>query len=176
MALLNARTIDVHAHAVLPEVMGAAGRYGPELIEEQDGTPVFRIGDYCLRNVRYRGSPFMDPDIRLAAMDRAGIDFQVLSPNPLTYFHFIPAPEAIAFCQRHNDAMASLVARYPNRLGGLASLPMQDIDAAADELERSVKELGLLGAAIGTDLTVPLDDPAMDAFYARVVALDIPLF
>lgn len=176
MSLSTARVIDVHAHAVLPEVMGAAGAYGPELLEEADGTPVFRIGDYRLRNVRYRGSPFMDPDVRLAAMDRTGVDFQVLGPNPLTYFHHIPIAEAVAFCRTHNDAMAALVCRYPARLGGLASLPMQDIDAAVEELTRSVRELGLLGAQIGTDLTVTLDDPAMDRLYARLVELDVPLF
>jgi aminocarboxymuconate-semialdehyde decarboxylase len=176
MSLSTARTIDIHAHAVLPEIMGAAGVHGPELYSDPDGTPIFRIGEYRLRGVRYAGSPFMDPDVRLAAMDRAEIDFQLLSPNPLTYFHFIPAADAIAFCRKHNDAMAALVARYPDRLGGTATLPMQDIPAAIAELERAVRELGLLGAYIGTDLTITLDDPALDPFYAKLVELDVPLF
>lgn len=176
MSLKTARTIDIHAHAVLPEVMGAAGSYGPELTQTEDGVPLFRIGDYYLKGVRYAGSPFMDPDVRIAAMDKAGIDFQLLSPNPLTYFHHIPAPEAIAFHRAHNDAMAALVARYPDRLGGTASLPMQDIPAAIEELRRAIGELKLLGAYIGTDLPVTLDDPAFDPFYAAVAELDVPLF
>lgn len=176
MSLKTARTIDIHAHAVLSEVIGAAGHHGPEIGTDADGTPTFRICDYQLHGVRYAGSAFMDPDVRLAAMDRAGIDFQLLSPNPLTYFHHIPAPEAIAFARVHNDAMAALVACYPDRLGGTATLPMQDIDAAIAELERSVRELGLLAAYIGTDLTVTLDDPALDPFYAKLVELDVPLF
>ncbi|MEZ5209229.1 MAG: hypothetical protein R2690_20170 [Acidimicrobiales bacterium] len=44
-----------------------------------------------LVGVRYRGSPFMDLDARLAAMDAAGIDLEVLSPNPLTSFAFVEA-------------------------------------------------------------------------------------
>ena len=175
MSLANARVIDIHAHAVLEETLGAAGDYGPQLSDE-DGVPLFRIGEYRLRNVKYRGSAFMDPDVRIAAMDRAGIDWQLLSPNPLTYFHFIPAEQAIAFCRRHNDSLAAVVAQYPDRLGGAAALPMQDIPAACSELRRAVQELGLKGAYIGTDMPHGLDDPAMDAFYETVCALNVPLF
>ena len=176
MSLKTARTIDIHAHAVLAGVMGKAGAYGPELTAEPDGTPVFRIGDYRLRGVRYAGSPFMDPDIRIAAMDKAGIDFQLLSPNPLTYFHYIPAKDAVPFARAHNDMMAELVALYPDRLGGTATLPMQDIGAAIDEIDRAVRKLGLLGAYIGTDFPTTLDDPALDPFYEKLVELNVPLF
>lgn len=176
MTIHDARIIDIHAHAVLPESFGAAGAFGPELYDDVDGTPVFRIGNYRLRGVRYRGSPFMDADLRIAAMDRAGIGWQLLSPNPLTYFHYIPPTEALAFCRRHNDALAALVARYPERLGAAAALPMQDIGAAIGELRRAVRELGMRAAYIGTDFPHSLDDPAMDAFYEAVVELDVPLF
>lgn len=176
MSLATARVIDIHAHAVLAETFGTAGSYGPELIAEADGTPVFRIGDYRLRGVRYAGSPFMDVDVRIAAMDHSGIDWQLLSPNPLTYFSHIPAPEAVAFCRRHNDVLATTVARHPDRLGGAAALPMQDIAAAIAELRRSVTELGMVAAYCGTDLANGLDDPAMDPFYETVIDLDVPLF
>ena len=86
MAIEQANTVDVHAHVVLRDSIGAAGRFGPE-IGYTDGKPWFRIGDYVLHGVSYEGSPFMEVDLRLEAMDRAGIDFQVLSPNPLTMFH-----------------------------------------------------------------------------------------
>ena len=99
MSLASAGTIDVHAHAVLEENMGAAGEHGPELGRE--AAPRFRVGSYELHGVRYRGSPFMDPDLRLSAMDAAGIDYQVLSPNPLTYFHFIEPGAAREFCRIH---------------------------------------------------------------------------
>jgi aminocarboxymuconate-semialdehyde decarboxylase len=83
MSLADAKVIDLHAHAVLEETFGTAGSFGPELSQEGD-LPVFRIGDYRLRGVRYRGSAFMDVDVRIAAMDRCRIDWQLLSPNPLT--------------------------------------------------------------------------------------------
>ncbi len=53
---------------------------------------------------------------------------------------------------------------------------MQDPTAAAAELHRAVRELGLLGAYIGTDLGRPLDDPTLDAVYQACVDLDVPLF
>ena len=56
-----------------------------------------------LEGVRYRGTAFMDLEVRLARMDALGIDLQVLSPNPLTYFHHVEAERAVTFCRRHND-------------------------------------------------------------------------
>ena len=176
MSLADARVIDIHAHAVFDETLGAAGAFGPEPYAEADGTPVYRIGDYRLRNVRYRGSAFMDLDVRLAKMTASGIDWQLLSPNPLTYFHYIPAPEAVAFCRTHNDLMAATVARRPDRLGGAAALPMQDVPAAIAELRRAVTELGMLAAYIGPDLPHGLDDAVMDPFYETLTDLNVPLF
>ena len=143
--LLDAKVVDVHAHAVLAETMGAAGRFGPEIGAHADGMPWFRVGEYRLDGVRYVGSPFMDADLRIRRMDEAGIDFQVLSPNPLTYFHFIDASDAIRFCRTHNDALARVVAPRKDRLAGFAALPMQDAGAAVEELHRAVNELGMLG-------------------------------
>ena len=106
--------------------MGVAGGYGPEIGADGPDKPWFRVGDYRLDGVRYAGSAFMDVDVRLAAMQAAGIEFQVLSPNPLTYFHHIESELAIGYCRRHNDELAALVSRHPARLAALASLPMQD--------------------------------------------------
>jgi aminocarboxymuconate-semialdehyde decarboxylase len=166
--------IDVHAHVVLEGVMGTAGPYGPEMLECGD-RPAFRVGDYILEGVSYRGTPFLDVDLRLEAMEERGITFQVLSPNPLTYLHHAPAEIAVPFCRRHNELLVDLIAHAPDRLGGLAALPAQDVGAAVAELERAVGR-GLLGAAIGTDPGRNLDDPALDALYAACGRLDVPLF
>jgi aminocarboxymuconate-semialdehyde decarboxylase len=123
--------------------MGAAGRFGPELGDQETDQPWFRVGDYRLDGVRYMGTPFMDTEKRLASMDAAGVDFQVLSPNPLTYFHYIDALEAIEFCRRHNDVLAERIRQNSSRLGGCAALPMQDVGAACEELER-IRTIGRL--------------------------------
>jgi len=172
----NAKTIDVHAHIVLVESMHQAGEFGPEIGCDENNKPWFRVGDYYLHGVKYENSAFMDMEIRLRGMDLAGIDCQILSPNPLSYFHFIEASDAINFCQQHNNALQSRIKAYPDRFRGLAALPMQDIAAACDELERAVMELGLIGAYIGTDVGHHLDSSDLDPFYEKLVALDVPLF
>ena len=168
--------IDVHGHIVLEGSMGRAGACGPEIGYHPDGSPWFRVGNYQLDGVAYRGSLFIEADMRLAAMDTAGIGVQALSPNPLTYLHYIDPPEAVDFCRAHNDSLAEVVTDRPDRFVGLGALPMQDVDAACEELRRMVADLGLLGGYIGTDFPTALDAPAMDALYATCVELDVPLF
>lgn len=170
--------IDLHAHVVLESTFGAAGAAGPELDEGEGASgrpPCFRVGDYRLVGVRYRDSPFMDLGLRLDAMDRSGVDRAVLSPNPLTFFPDLEPDAATAFCRRHNDELAALVAQAPERLAGFAQLPMQDPTAAAAELRRCVGELGLLAPYLGTDLGRPLDDPAFDEVWSSCVEMDVPV-
>ncbi|MDG2301271.1 MAG: amidohydrolase family protein, partial [Acidimicrobiales bacterium] len=135
----------------------------------------FRVGDYSIR-VPYIGSVFMEVEKRIQEMDRLGIDIQMLSPNPLTFFGGIASNEADNFARLSNDAMANLVQKYPDRLLGTIALPMQDPEAACAELQRGVNELGLVGGYIGMDYGFTLDDPRLDDFYRTVVELDIPLF
>jgi aminocarboxymuconate-semialdehyde decarboxylase len=167
--------IDIHAHAVFKETLNSIEGQGPEIGGDKDH-PWFRVGDYKLEGVKYENTPFMDIDLRIEAMNALGIDFQVISPNPITYFHFIEAPKAVNYCKLHNDTMAGAIADHPKRLGGFASLPMQDPEAAAKELERCVNELGFLGAYIGTDFPLGIGNNAMDEFYKTCVDLDVPLF
>lgn len=156
--------------------MGCAGHYGPELGTGPEGRPRFRVGGYVLDGVNYADSPFMDVDRRLHMNDHLGIDLQILSPNPLTYFHHIEAPIATEFCRWHNDELAALTASHPDRLRGFAQVPMQDVTAACAELRRAVEKYGLLGAYIGTDFGTTLDDPLLDPFWDTAVSLDVPVF
>lgn len=172
-----APVVDVHAHAVLEASLGAAGAAGPELGTADDGTPFYRVGGYLLRGVRYRSSPFMDVDLRLAAMDAAGIDVQLLSPNPLTYFGDLPAAEAAGFARAHNDALAAVCAKHPDRLLAAAQLPVQDVAACVSEARRAVLDLGMAAVYLDTDPAGrTLDDPALDPLYEVLVDLDVPLF
>lgn len=171
--------IDLHAHVVLDRTLGGAGHLGPSLDDGDPGSgrlPCYRAGAYELHGVHYRNSAFMDAEVRLRQMSERGIDLQVLSPNPLTFFHHVDTATAVGFCRTHNDAMAEVVDRHPGRLRGLAQLPMQDPTKAAAELRRAVGELGLVGAYIGTDLGRPLDDRAFDVVYGACTDLDVPLF
>lgn len=176
MPIATARTIDLHAHAVMEATFGAAGDHGPELTVDAAGVATFRIGQYRMKGVRYVGSAFMDLGVRMRRLDEMGIDFQVIGPNPLTYFHFIEPRAALAFCRASNDAIASWVAQHPDRLAGLAALPVQDAGAAVEELHRAVKDLGLVGAQIGSDSPNALDSAHFDPIYRACTELGVPLF
>ena len=168
--------VDVHAHVVLEDTFGTAGPHGPRL-DEEGGVQEFHVGAYTLCGVRYRGSLFMDANLRIERMDAHGISVQALSPNPLTYFHHVDASLAIDYCRRHNDSLAALVATHPDRFVGLAQLPAQDPDAACEELRRSIEELGLVGGYIGTDPGPrALDDAALEQLWSTFVDLDVPAF
>jgi len=116
-------------------------------------------------------------NLRLADMDRAGIEIAVLS-------HFAPGPhaerdaaKANVAAQRGNDGLAAIVARHPTRYRGFAMLAMHDPKAAADELERSVKQLGFVGALLnGQTQGFYYDDPRYLPFWERVAALDVPIY
>ncbi|MEM9035547.1 MAG: amidohydrolase family protein [Actinomycetota bacterium] len=168
--------VDLHAHVVLEAAYGTAGEFGPVHDVDERGRERFRVGEYAMAPMPYRDSVFTDVDRRLAAMDALGIDVQMLSANPLTFFGRIPAEPATSFARATNDAMAELVAAHPDRLLGAAQLPLQDPAAAVAELERATTALGLVAAYVGSDYGVGLDEPALDDLYARLVELDVPLF
>ena len=173
---MTINVIDTHAHIVLGKAFGKAGKYGPETGLDENGIPYFRIGEYKMKPMQYEGTIFMENNLRIEAMDKLGIDLQLLSPNPLTMFHRIEGDVANEFCKIHNDAMVESINEYPDRLLGSATLPMQDVDLACKELERAVKDLGLVAVSTGTDYPFGLDDPRLDDFYKTVIDLNIPLF
>ncbi|HLI16238.1 MAG TPA: amidohydrolase family protein [Acidimicrobiales bacterium] len=167
--------VDVHSHILLEGVMGLCGEAGPEMGVRPGGTHYFRAGQYVLEGVRFVGSPFADVEVRLEHMARLGIDHQVVSPNPITYFYRQPARLAVDFNRRHNDLVAE-VAAANDRLSGFACLPLQDPAAAAAELERAVTELGLVGSYIGSDVGgVPLSDPRFEEVWAEHERLGVPV-
>ncbi len=172
----TAPLVDYHAHVVLPGLEGRAGEAGPESGIDARGCPWFRVGAHRLDGVRYEGTAFTDIGRRLVAMDALGIQAQVVSPNPLTFFHHIDGATAASLCRWHNDTLAELVAEAPARLAGFAQVPIQDPPRAAAELRRSVDALGLVGPYIGTECGRDLDDPALDVFWATCTELDVPVF
>src|SRR6266850_1226707 len=89
-------------------------------------------------------------DERLKDMDAQGVDVQVLSIHtPFFGYHLDPA-QGRQLAREVNDEIAGLTRQSPQRFAGLATLPVQDVKAAIDELERAVTVLGLKGAELDT--------------------------
>jgi aminocarboxymuconate-semialdehyde decarboxylase len=91
-----------------------------------------------------------DPRRRIEECDRDGVSMQVLSTVPVMFSYWAKPADALDLSRRLNDHIAEVVRRHPKRFAGLGTIPMQDPDLAAGELERCVSELGLRGAQIGT--------------------------
>jgi len=104
-------------------------------------------------------------DARLALMDRAGVEMQVLSASPQLP-HGPDRSAAVDAARYVNDQYAGLAARYPGRFAAFASLPLPHVDASAAELGRALDELGMMGVAMTTTvLSQPLvDSPAAELF------------
>ena len=113
---------------------------------------------------------------RLADMDAAGIDIQVLS-HTAPSLQKIAAADAPALARRVNDRLAAIVATQPARYAGFAALPTSDPAAAADELARCVETLGFKGAMIhGLAEGHFIDDERYWPIFARAEALDVPIY
>lgn len=138
-------------------------------------------GQTYYRRFNMGTGPFADKlaDIgagRIADMDANGIDVQVLShtsPSP----EILEADRALELCRRVNDELAEAIAQYPTRFAGFASLPIADPEAAAAELERAVRTLGMKGTMIhGVTHGKFLDHPFFAPILERAEALDVPIY
>ena len=113
---------------------------------------------------------------RISALDAAGIDVAVLS-QAMVGVEAIDPVVGTPLARATNDALAEAVARYPKRFLGFASLAPKDVDAAVNELERAVRELGLKGwntlSNFGDSF---LDEKRYWPILAKAEELDVPIY
>jgi 2,3-dihydroxybenzoate decarboxylase len=119
-------------------------------------------------------------EYRLAEMDDAGIDIQVLSLTSPGLQVDIDAERARADARLANDHLTKIIAQHPDRFRGFAALPLQDPAAAAAELERAVTRDGFCGALVNDCISGPggryLDAPEYDELWSAVESLGVPLY
>jgi 2,3-dihydroxybenzoate decarboxylase len=113
---------------------------------------------------------------RIADMDATGIAKQIVSLTSPGVQVFEKA-DAVALAASSNDQLAAAIRRNPDRLTGLAAVAPQDPAAAAKELERGVRQLGLRGAIINSHtLGAYLDEPRFWEIFAAAEALGVPIY
>ena len=122
-------------------------------------------------------------DMRLAEMDKHGVEMMILSLNAPAVQAIHDVKMAIAVAREANDVLAENVRKRPARFAAFAALPMQDADAATAELTRCVKELGFVGALVNgfsqaarSDTVLYYDLPQYRPFWRAVEALDVPFY
>lgn len=171
--------IDVHAHTI-EGMLESAGEYGPRIVKMGDEGAVLEIGPYRTKPSKTLdfGAPsaFNDTATRLAKMDEMGIDHLIQSTSPLFYLYWASPDVGIQTTRIQNDALATSSAKCPERLSWSATLPLQNVAASIEELNRAVAA-GACAVSFGTDSIGrrELDDPDFWPLYERIEQLGIPI-
>ena len=168
------KTIDTHTHVLADDTIRILQKEIPSL-----GLKMTRFDNdnaVCeVAGVAYRPFPRGGHDIerRFADMDAAEVDVHVLSVAPQTWLYGQEASVGVAAAIIQNDGIARLVKQHPERFSGIATLPMQAPEQAAEELRRAMCTLGLHGAMIGSNVRGKnLDDPSFEPLWAAAQELD----
>ena len=124
----------------------------------------------------FPGAELLDFDKRLQFMDENRIDMQVLSlTSPVS--DLVPVDEAVRICRLANDITKQHIDEYPDRFAGFATLPMADPEAAAEELERCVKELGFCGVLLaGRCKGRFYNEAEFFPVFEKAAELDVPIY
>jgi aminocarboxymuconate-semialdehyde decarboxylase len=113
-------------------------------------------------------SPSADLEVRFAAMDRAGVDLEILSVSGVAPY-FAEERKAVEGTRLINDTYAELTRAHPDRFCAYAALPLPHIDASLRELARAMDTLGAVGATVSTSvLGKSLGDPHFDPLWEEL--------
>lgn len=135
------------------------------------------IEKYCPRGMDINKA-LWDVEQRFRIMDTYDEYAQVLTFSTPAVESFAKPKAATELARMGNDELAELVARYPDRfIAGVANLPMNDIDEALKETDRAIKELGLRGVQIYSNINgKPLDSPEFLPLYEKMANYDLPIW
>lgn len=116
-------------------------------------------------------------DLRIKAMDEAGIEISVLSLTDPGIQGISDINTAIELASKTNDFLAARIAKHPKRFRGFACLALQDPGNAANELERCVRQHGFVGGLInGQTQGSYLDEQKYHSFWKKVEELNVPIY
>ena len=143
--------VDLHSHVIPPTILDVIrsdpSRFGARL-DERSPTPHL-VGPGQSTELL---PAFYDVDAKIESMNRMKLDISVISVAPPIFFYTLSPDAGLAASKLSNDGIAQMVAKYPARLRGMATLPMQDPDAAIVELERVIKEYRFKAVELGTSI------------------------
>ena len=179
--------IDIHTHILpreWPDLEAKYGYGGFVRLEHGDGCSArMMLGDAVFREIT---DNTWEPKRRIEEMDHARVSMQVLSTVPVMFSYWAKPQDALDLSRMLNDHIAGVVREYPQRFAGLGTIPLQDVDLAAGELARCVRELGLHGVEIGTHVDPNdhchgphcrnLDHPSLDLIWKTAEELGAAIF
>ncbi len=163
--------IDVHAHIIVSEIARAADtsdQWRPNVLWE-DSQQLVEFGGRRLNSALRE---FTDMEMILAEQDKAGVDKLVLTPWSSLFRYNADLDVSLEANKIQNDALAKIAQEHSDRVAALGTVPLQDSQAAVNELKRAMNELGLLGVEIGTNVNgTYLGDEQFRPFWAAAEEL-----
>jgi aminocarboxymuconate-semialdehyde decarboxylase len=167
-------TIDAHTHIAVP----AAGAYiKPYLDLSTIPLGHFATDDTKALNAKQEADvrgPMTTYDDRFKIMDTMGVDMQLTMPPPPQLYHTVALEYAVPAARMINDGIAEFVSKHPDRFIPCGTVPMQDGNEAAKELEYLAKTLKFKAIEILTNVAGrELSDPAFAPFWKKAEELDI---
>lgn len=170
-------TVDIHCHVQSKE---AQALIAPHFAIEKEpslyyATPQTR--DINRQQMADIADQITNASRRIADMDRLGIDIQAISPAPPQYFYWAEPDVGRETARLINDNLAAIAAAHPDRFVAMGALPMQVPELAVAELRRCVKELGMRGIELGTNVNgEELASPRFAPVFAAAEELGILIF
>jgi aminocarboxymuconate-semialdehyde decarboxylase len=144
--------IDIHSHVIPDRIVAAIAADPRRFRARVEGEGPARKIIHDQGYVYPLFEEFRQVEAKLSAMDRKGIDISVISPAPPMFYYWADADLALEVAGLVNDGVADMVGARPDRLRGMATVPMQHPDAAVAELERVVRAYGFKAVEIGTSI------------------------
>jgi aminocarboxymuconate-semialdehyde decarboxylase len=174
----RAEAIDVHAHLVPPALLAEAERdrrsFGEvEVRQSPEGSVLVFPGMAPLRPLK---PPMLSVEQRSSWLEARGMGAQLAGAWMDAVGDTLPIEAQEVWSRRFNEELARLCRRGGERLRGLATLPLRRPEAAGRELEYAVRQLGMVGAMIGTDVNdVDLAAEALDPLWEAARGLGVPI-
>jgi aminocarboxymuconate-semialdehyde decarboxylase len=169
--------IDIHSHMIPPGIVEAIEREPTTFAAQIKGAGTQRSIVHQQGYTYPLFEEFIHPETKLAVMEQKGLDISVISPAPPLFYYWADKALGVRVARLVNDGIAELVASHPQHLQGMASVPMQDTEAAIAELERVVSTYGFRGVEIGTTIEgESLAHPRFRPFFRRAAELDVLVF
>jgi aminocarboxymuconate-semialdehyde decarboxylase len=172
------KTIDIHAHLVPRSLLNAADAgaewYG---FRHEPGEGLGSIVGGGRRTHLPSPKVRYTPQERIKDMDAQGTDVQVLSIHTPFFGHHLDAAQGRALSRNFNEEVSGITREFPTRFAGLATVPVQDVKSAIDELEHAVTKLGLKGAELDTHVNgEQWDEPKFLPFFKAAEQMGAVLF
>ncbi len=169
--------IDIHAHIIPPEALrevNPADAWRPRVFRDAEGRQ--RV-DHDGKVIGSAPREFVNIERILEEQTAAGVDLVLLSPWSFLFNYHLPSPESLRTCRLQSEAIARYVRDFPDRVAGLGSVPLQDVPVAAQEAKYLVRDLGLHGITVGTNVNgTYLGDESLVPFWETVADLDTFVF